>query len=657
MQQFRHDCLMTQQVQLDPNNVPPQFIPRLNLPNVLMQYLPALTAFVINNISANATANAVRVFTFNQISENNFMNVNLQELVSLAAKTLAVAMVETPNIPLQQQLNDAITLACLCWVSRNLQINNYLMQYMDPQDVNKSQQFLNLLNDVNNKATSYYDMIQNRTQGTQQPQYQQPMQQQPYSNGGSFINNGFNNGHMQQQRPMQPDLRVNSNTYDRYSANTPVGNGGSNFNTNNNVVSRATLDATPSGRRYAERHQEPIVAPKVEVVNTFMDKIIDQYPDSEYSASDWIPTYEQPYKTLISKFSHEVEYKKTQLGNKEVVIETVKPKGVGMMDRELHRTGSLSGAKNVFYSTSDRLDQLHHNLSNFNIANSIIDVDNSEEDIMILEADNQIKVTDYVNRVWGTSTTLADAILEGRQKKFCNTKDNDVNVYRYYALVAYPHFYHDNYQYLMKDLNGASTFKQMGAILARAITALTESASITSEDDACDLDIFLATLDTKLTKFINDFLKVRISLDITIDKFSEDIFDVKEYLEGKSPLYSKAYDVFEMEVMGNLFPILDKEVEESLQLLAPLENTTFITQTVSMTFIDILSKELDFSVAKGEPYVIKESVTPWLHDIASNVFAQSGYYSTTNLIITKDNKQYQLYKGLIGNDVYLIVAV
>lgn len=217
---------------------------------------------------------------------------------------------------------------------------------------------------------------------------------------------------------------------------------------------------------------------------------------------------------------------------------------------------------------------------------------------------------------------------------------------------------------ILKNLSSYANFPR----IAQEMSKLYEDATIGGEFKQT-----LARLDRYLAKHINELLRGRLSLSISIDSFMEDVGDIESHLlknngQGYVDLFLGAQAEFIEGVMNFqdftedykdsivLKTDSDEEASQALHYFGPV-------RSISVTAMDLLSNELKLGFYDKNPKLpamIRESTHPHLYSFAKA--SLDGVVSLrkklkAHYLVTADDVIYSLTKGMIGDSSYLISKV
>jgi hypothetical protein len=689
----RTDAYEHQPIQYPPGS--PPTIPQVQVPPEVYPYLADIAVVIANEAAGRSNQSPLRMFCFNMLAANNWLNPDFADVVSMAAFTIALDLRKGMAQDPRQILTTAATDTYVLWISEKLHQFPELKSMVTPQLINATMENLGFLNAKRQEIANFKNQL--GMGGFAPPSYPQP----------SYPQQGYpQQGYPQQQYP-QPGYGVPTMGAPQYPgtpsfgqtmraqpmgmgyppAYPPPQQGAVNKFTSQNAPPMATqypstqygpppvqqtVPSTPAtlGRsggngvtassyyennytRYMSVDAEPEVALQEASTDTSA---------TAYTKADWIPTSSQPYRTLINRASFDVYYQKRQ----DRIYEVVKPLEKPHMNRNLHaitfldHSYTLDGVLRNEQITNASRDMATISRENLEAA---ISTDGTEP-----EVENLDLINTYIDKNWGVGSFLEDAIF--RVKLMCRKHQQTkgaCGVYRSFVTIAKPIVTDENYDNVYEQIFSMRRFTDMARKLRSIGTACTTKKD-TDGEDATDLILYCNEIDNWLTSVINQFLVYNLSLGkVTIDSFTSDIDDLRNYLDQNyDGNYSAAYDRFELEMLGSrkispLDKVLMADIKESFDIKEEEEsrgaNISFIPINYSLTYVDILASELAIDVSDVESLMIEERQTPMLYELASSLYTQVEawpYMSVNNLIITRDDRIYRLHKGYLMSGSYLI---
>jgi len=645
-----------------------------------------IAADMATEASIKATQSPLRLFAFNLLSNNNWQNADFADLVSFAAYSIVLEMRRTgipdPHQVLSHHLVDIYTL----WLSEKLFQYPELKGVVPPNYVaatmnnlaflnNRKQEIAMLRNQLGmggEIATTYgqpiapaYPQSGYPSQGYPQqpynrpaapPPYGQPMYGQPVQThpgygypppGGQAFGPGMGG-------PMMPPHQGPIN---RYAISQTTANIGTALPTGPTPSlgqpqrmappeQVGSLNQSAYFDRYADR-----LAANGSTVTTIEAPVVIPTVRTKY---DWQPSMHQYYRQLIDTTRYYVEY---QLFNNQT-IEVIKPLE-SPMNRENHAITLLGHS----YTLDGILRQEQVQNAGKDIA--AINRQDLEAVINKEEVKNIDLIHQYVDTTWAVDAFLDDVIF--RTKLDCRLHQaikGRCSVYRSFATIAKPIVTSENYDNVFKELMDVRKLVDIGKKLKSIGTACNRVSIEADVSGREDMALYCHEIDVWLTELMNHFLMYNLSLGkVSIESFSDDIEELRTYLHDNFNVnYINAYDRFEDELLNTRksSPLDDSAaaiLRDSFGVKEEGVTASFIPINYSLTYVDLMSQELNVHLESDEALLIQSQQTPMLYELADSLFNQMDawpYRTSRNLIITRDDKIYRLHKGYLGINSYLI---
>lgn len=254
-------------------------------------------------------------------------------------------------------------------------------------------------------------------------------------------------------------------------------------------------------------------------------------------------------------------------------------------------------------------------------------------------------------------TNIDNAVISGRIKQYEIQKNAiNENLFRVITILTNPFFSTYNLTEYHRVLQTCNNFEGLiGKIrsIGMALSKHNDKEYITA------VITYLNVIDQNLTNLINDFLRNKINIDVSIEGFCEDAVNLKLYLYNKDSLYAEAYETFEQEIINSMFTELDEETltleAEEMQVPEGLNFYLFpVMHTLTYTFLN--NKELGMKIGDSL-YSIDVKRSPSLYKLVSGLFKQkkeNEINSAVDYLITIDNFRYKLYKDSCKEKIYYI---
>lgn len=601
---FRTDMIERPQMIFNLDNPPVMF--NLRVSPELQSVTPAIISLLANDLTNQASVSAIRCFTYNQMSFNNWNNNEFMEACQFAAGLAQLKLYKRAANNIEHAVNESCMAASAAYTSIN--INNFplLRQYVPVEMVHMAaqniQEFSGTMNEINN-------MFNNLGGGRTQMNNQYPPIQSS-SNYQAQVARPFNGG--------------NSNSSFAVGMGVSMTNSGM---VNNSVTSD----------RYAERNNN-IAKSQPTITAVQVAPQVYQEQNKPLTKKDWKTTAVQPYRTLFNTSIYLAVYNEQYINGIKVIMETITEKELEM-DRSNHIVGALPGSY-------DGLDKTR-NISELDlppVVNKAINVAVATSEI----ADaNTVITTD----VWMQETSLDDAIFTARKWLF---KTGEKALFTCNAYIATPYLRSKYLDKLFEALTYSVTFAEIAQHLNTAMKADIPEAF---------------TLNKLMTECVNDILRNRMSLETSIDSFAGDLNELVPYIAKKyGGLWINAWEIIEAEtlVAKALFaPENETIVDGFTSILAESEDSTdnsvkandihLHIRRYSISLIDVLSKDLNYNLTNKEALLISPTISPSLFRLAEHLFDVGNSVGIQiHVLVTQDNVKYQISKGSMVKNSYLI---
>ena len=649
--QVRYDMPMHQVLMFHLES--PPATPQLTFSQDMTPVIRPLLATIANIAGSEVGKSPARTFSFNLLAMNNWNNPAYGEVCQMAVNLLALYVTQRRFNDYSQGLIAAATDALKYFAAIQLVTNQMLVQVSPPDFVGNAR---NIAQEWSGISTMFpqpgfgQPMMSNQgmgMQGSYPQQFQQPMQQQQFP----------------QQFPQNPQAfgggmpNMGNQVTTRFGNNQPqsmpgFGNPGRGFGSGTigsnlgapNQGGVVMPGAPGVGRSFTPPVQHapvmmPTTVPLIEVDNSYGE-------DDELSVADWFPSHDQYYRTAFNRRTH---YNVFTYGEDDVVIESINLLQESEVDRSKHTLTSIPRAH--AYDVNARVEAVE---ATANTLQAITTVGLEEAGIDVKE---------YIKSGWLATPTLELALFDARASRLALTVSEDPpSIFRCFSVVAKPFVSRISLEQIMHRLCSKTSFAEIAREMKDQIAVISRMVK-DGNPGATDVDLFLSEVENLLTDTINDFIANKLSLpSVTISDFVGDIGGLHEYLSRSyGYIYENALDAYETVFVDMVMSGLDKEAHTALADMVSVpglgeECYTFLAQRYSFTFIDLWDSELGLGLEEVGAVAIIESVTPLLYKVAKSLFDQQGTENQAfhNLLITQDNVRYELHKGIIGKDTFLI---
>ena len=166
-------------------------------------------------------------------------------------------------------------------------------------------------------------------------------------------------------------------------------------------------------------------------------------------------------------------------------------------------------------------------------------------------------------------------------------------------------------------------------------------------------------LNTRLTQYVNHYLRVEMDLGINIDSFMDDASGLEKFILDQ---YGIAYVQYLVELQKNINEGFMPNMETSETVLREnvLDNTgvcaSLCLESVGITLLDLLYEELGYDLKPGSSYQIQDN-HQLMKMLAHKVYYGDGVDALpthSHYLITLDDVHLSLHKSAIYPEVYLI---
>ncbi len=608
-------AIMTPLQQFPPNN--PPFLPNVTTLPQLEQFKVMMASAIANESASKAQTNSLRIFAYNILSSNNWMNNAFADILQIAMDVMAFKLsTNSLSGSPQQDIYTVAEEACSLWSSNNVNMYPELRGMVPPQVLNAADQNSAYLADLKNKISAIY-----RSMGAPAPM--------PNAYGAPAV--------AYDPRMMRPAMPPTMNpAFGGYGMPISPGmgsNAGSNardYTRQDNYMAGRDFRSEPRGNW--RDNVEPTEDKRVKTV----------------TKNDWSPSIDCPYRTMVDENLYNIQY---IMGKNNNIIEIIERKGTEM-DREAHRLTLIGGSVSINTSVSStRFREDVRSLKNIDFGDIEEAHEGREE-----KTRKFLKVSEFVK-----PSRLVDAFRD--DAIFCvltNHSRNKAMVYREFATIITPIITKENYWYINETIAESTSFKDVVTAIEFLVDELKQITTEENEEIVEDKMFFIDRIDKFLTDVVNMFISCNMSIEgLSIDSFCGDVLDLPGHIGKKyGANFEVAFNNFEQDLLSSLFKSTSEEerniVTSSLVDGYDDMHVSYIPATYSITSVNVHSKDLGITVGH-EPLLIKDNMNPELYEIANSIFKQStDYYPLINILMTKDGQRYFLYKGYIGIDAILI---
>jgi len=565
---------------------------QFNVPPNFQSYTGMIAAAVANEFSSKAQANFIRMFVFNLVSQNNWQNQYYQEAVSVAGYLMAW-MARTSGP--QSAISNIMTVAQRAvemYIGKCIVAFPDFRQYVDPSQYQAAQQSYGQMENLMLEVNQMY----------QQPQqmggYQQPMMAPQMPMGG-----GMGQYPMQGMQPVQPQMTPSVGF-------TGPGMGQTNF-----------------GMPVQSGHGMPTERPAAANI------------DARYGGR-----------------------------TKNIAVET-KPPAVPMKPiapipaPEIPSTNNQGAKMPTSLREVETMDRNQHTI---HFANDLVAINRSKREFLATErAENlgkdlkPVKDGNLCIHVYDKTliqSSFDELISESRvmQQQF-RLDDKEAGIFRANAVVASLFITPENYGDEIRKIVQQKTLTDIGNSLTEAYKKIGGAGS---EDKVRGL-VMLERLNKRLTWFVNQFLRVEMDLQVSIESFMEDAKDLYGFVVSK---YGSEYGQFMDRMTYIINNAFMPEIDQAEQMLRDclLDDSgvtaTLLMESVSLTLVDLMYRELGFDLKPNVSYLITED-QQLLHLLARKIEygnPMDHLVEHSHYLVTLDDVKLTLHRSLVHPDQYLV---
>ena len=449
---------MVQYIQnLNINN--PPYVPQYDGHPMMQSIAPIVSAATCMEIQNKSGKSPLRMFMYNQMSENYYANQNFDALVKLVLDFIVLGVESRfyPNV--DAGIEDAIFKICEMFCANNIVMFPQLGNFVDPQLTNALNATVSEFRNIQTEIVNMKNMMRgnnyqqnNRFQQNNQNLIINQGNQNNFGNRGSFGNMG-----MPQVRPVE----LSSSLFSRNNQQgVIVANGAHTVGSGKQIADVVKANRSKQLQEIMESKQQPIYIPPVmpsivtPVANTQlkqpyqnrdvnMNNQVSTKELNEVSVSNevlaknsklkWTPPKDLDYHYYPAHnvMTHDLVYYLSNEGNNEIIAAINVSKDYPLMDQERHKITTVFGPvpKDLnLRSSSDLNKNVGLSIAKLNIATMTLDgnLDNVDEP----------EITKYVHNKLQLDTSLTDAWIAMHLCRQVFAGDNKpVDAYRSYFLI------------------------------------------------------------------------------------------------------------------------------------------------------------------------------------------------------------------------------
>lgn len=640
-------------MQVQPGNAPVN--PQLQfVPQPLVQYVPLIITEAMDALQAKAHINHLRVFTFNQMADNGWHNVEfagfVQALIELIDFKLATGAMRDPVQCIRAM---AVTYA---EIQTGLNVGRYpaLLQGMDQGMAAAVQEVQRQAQMTGQEIRMYQQRL---SQTMQQPQ--------PYGGGGygggpaygggqpgSFVTGGgrghggvidmrrqqmqsagvggstgvFNNSHRADPaaaydtgEPASGGDRWNRGRKQQHSENVQQGRPAPLGSTGNVAAGPAPFTNSPWAAVKQVQGSQSVRMPtgdaqpvQPQARNLPTGVRLDPYEVK------WVPSVKAPANVVFDPLSTVLCYEINPEG--KFLQPAVYKKDEEQMDINQHvTTPSFLATQPV------GIDDLDTRARQFEMDKSLQEDkellgDPPEKLLHVTYQDDPVQVDVSIENMWLRNETSLALMKKFKAK---------VNLHRTIAVSLVPLVTRTNPRSMITAIAKSPSFEAAAKVMKRYLAE--------DDENSADTRKILTFVNNRLTQRLNDFVRKGMALPAgTIDSFMEDAPGLPAWMEKKwSSAFSSVLVENQAAILVNALEVTDEDFaavqntnlfpEDKLEEVSKLLTVTYFCDYTTLTSVDLFSNELRFDFPPNNTVScgVFSSKTPLLHAIADNTLTHA----------------------------------
>lgn len=641
---------------LSSSHQPPQQARVLPVPQDMLGLVPDIASEIMNQCANNRTMNSVRQEQEFQLSNNNWVNRPMEELIVYVAEAIKLMAV-------RGQINDNRH----SWGNALPDVVNFCLSAMCALMVHQNrrwaqdltQEALEQMQNIFNRYQALSQEIQNEVRGNTRPGAPANVRAVNNSNSNQNLRSFSSNNNAPRQQESQP---ANSGNALENNFGSGAGFAAPLLATTEGMSPREvrtrrmleqSLARQNAGRTsYHQPHhhhqpaptQAPVAAPPP--------------PDLQ-----WSPIPDDPYWPATNSVTEEVVLIQETKDKKTQVVHLIEKASVSTMEfnRQRHSMTAPVERATSFVPASGATRQSALDTSLKQLTNAVNAAKKAQETKGTAEARREAieKFARNYSDVPVESTSLEAMIFMTRylSKKRMGDAAEEV-AYRVDGDVVKQLVTLANMDGLMDEIRGASSFSE----IVEALIVEQESDDATKETT-----MFVAKLDMYITKYFNHFLRYNLGISQYVESFMADYNDLVAAVEkSHGDLYKAAI----FAAQGKFIVAYLQFVRNNDYVVTETESGAVVTEdsqhepivyqskvSTSVTSIGLFAKELNINVLDGKPCYIRPESNPGLYAFVKAVLDSSAGTLMNHYFVTADDVLYQFTYGAAGEDFYLISVV
>lgn len=653
---FSATQLQRQFLQLTLSN--PPYVPDYQGFAELVPLVPPVAAAMAMEIQNNAQKNPLRLFMFNQYSQNNFANQDFADAVCATMDYIGLVMTNRQYANAEIAAQNCIPQMAEMLCAINLRKYEGLESFLPPEMVGPIKEtiamFDNIAAAINNMRQQ---MAQRNNVGWNQGGGwgQQQQQQQGWGNAGGWGQPARGSLSGSQQNAGNHAWRNAGGT------GSTLFTGGSGFSA---PVTAGNVGTNVGGSKYnnptTSTLAQPFTPRKETTVNTatttstepsFLSALQQDLP---VPASDgtikWRPSSKWPYLPAYTPSTHALYFKQQPDGAVEPIV---LPKDPAAMDYDRHATVTSFGP------VPKGLDLSHAKETMTNIDRGIKQLNGATEQLAD-DAPITPEITTFIKKDMVLDTCETSAWFTGALERMQAPDGKIPSVYRIYASIGDPLVSDKDETAWVNNFGNSNTFIELREKMNAAISEVSPE--------------LWGTANLKATATINRVVAQNLSIpDLTIDSFVADIEDLITHLGNKfGDQIQSAFLKHQRQLINAMFQNFDTAADDmAAQFLEGRTyaegvepKITFMASNYSLTYLNCMSHELDITVERSTAVAVTQIYSPVMNELLDGLFKDADSRGDTilrHLIRTNDGRILEATRGYIamarGSDFYLLTLI
>lgn len=640
-------------------NNPPYVPGNYQGPPILQQILPTVAAACALEIQNNARKNPLRTFMFNQYSRaegtgNAFANPDFDALVHATMEYITLEMNQNRYGNVEQAAQNCVPQMCEMLCAINLRIFPDLEAYINQ---NVAQTLRNTIGQFD-RIAQQIGAMRNQNQGGGWSSNQGSgggWGNNNWGSGGGGFNNWGNNSGGTSNQPVN-NRWSNSGGWGNSTPRPSTGSGNTGLFNGQDRRHGTSSGSSAGGSRWNDEVPNVVKQPyqsrdKESIVN-HSNQQETQHQEQPFEASatsgliKWVPSAKYPYLFANAPSTGELWLRQHLDGTIEPFL---KEKDETPMEYDVHATGKIFGdvPRGIeLKQAAQKMAKIEDGIRELNKATAAPAEDKEKPEVTTFIAPNPM-----------VETSLDAAWLVGALERLTVPQDKLPDVYRTYFRIAQPIITPNDESELLKSFAASATFIDLRNKIQAAIT------------EGCSEGLW-SRVNDKLTAMINRIMKQKLAVDVTIDSFLGDIEALPGHLRNTyGQTVQQAFLKNERAEIQAAFILLDNGTTDEMTKRFLDERAfpndakpvlTYLTSAYTLTYMNLLSYELDIDLMKDRGSLVTDTLTPVLYLMLDGLFQDVSERSIPyerHLFQTNDGRILEAARGYLGEKSFILTLV